>query len=178
MKHIFTALLFSVLFMPSLTALAHGDDDHGAAPPAAVQSVAPRALAATEEFEVVALLDEDGKKLLVYLDHFASNEPVTNARVEIEGAGIKGQAKESAPGVYAIDAPKLAAGRHALTISIEAGDLSDLLTLSLDTSLPVDSSAHLHGWNAKLIWSLAALLMVTLAGMALLLVRRRKQVKV
>jgi hypothetical protein len=46
-----------------------------------------RAVAATEEFEVVAVLE--GKNLVVYVDRFASNEPVAKARVEVEGGGLK-----------------------------------------------------------------------------------------
>jgi hypothetical protein len=38
-------------------AYAHGDEDHGAPPPPVTQSMAPRAVAATEEFEVVAVLE-------------------------------------------------------------------------------------------------------------------------
>jgi cobalt-zinc-cadmium efflux system membrane fusion protein len=62
--------------------------DHGAPPPPFSQSGAPRAVAATEDFEVVAVLE--GKQLVVYVDRFASNEPVAKAKVEIEGAGLKG----------------------------------------------------------------------------------------
>lgn len=172
MKQIFAILLFTV----SLAALAHGDDDHGAAPLVVSQSVAPRASAATEEFEVVALLD--GKKLLVYLDRFASNEPVQKALVEVEGAGVKGVATESTLGLYAINLPAVPTGRHALTISIEAGEVADLLSVSLDTSAPAGNSASPHGGSKKLVWSIAGLLTLAAAGLALLLVRRRKQIKV
>lgn len=169
MKYIFAVVILSF----SLSAFAHGDEDHGAAPPAVSQSVAPRASAATEEFEVVALLD--GKKLLVYVDRFASNEPLQKAVVEIEGAGVKGVATESAPGLYALNLPAVPSGRQALTISIEAGEVSDLLSLSLDTAPPAGNSVHLHGWSEKLVWIMAGLL--ALAGIALLVARRRKQVK-
>ena len=62
--------------------------------------------------------------------------------------------------------------KHALTISIEAGDTADLLTTTLDTSLPAAIDVQEHGWSKRIVWSLAALLL--LAAGALLIVRRRK----
>ncbi len=152
-------------------AFGHGGEDHGAPPPAISQDVAPRAQAATEEFEVVAALE--GKQLVVYVDRFASNEPVANAKVEVEGAGLKGLASQSAPGTYVINlAAAMPPAKHALTISIEAGDTADLLTTTLDTSLPAAIDVQEHGWSKRIVWSLAALLL--LAAGALLIVRRRK----
>ncbi len=163
-----------VLFAVALSAFGHDGEDHGAPPPPVSQGVAPRAQAATEEFEVVAALE--GKQLVVYVDRFASNEPVAKAKVEIEGAGLKGLAVEAAPGTYVMDiAATLPPAKHALTISIEAGDTADLLTATLDTSLAVVADEHVHNWGERVVWSLAALL---LAGGALLIVRRnRKKVK-
>lgn len=148
---------------------------HAAAPvptTVAVPMVTPRAVAATEDFEVVAILE--GKQLVVYVDRFASNEPVTKAKVEVEGAGLKGLASEAAPGTYvmAVAAP-LPPARHALTISIEAGDSADLLAATLDTTLPVASDEHVHGWNERVVWGVAALLL--LAAGALLVVRRNRR---
>ena len=62
----------------AFSAFGHGGEDHGAPPPPVSPGVAPRALAATEEFEVVAALE--GKQLVVYVDRFASNEPVVKAK--------------------------------------------------------------------------------------------------
>ncbi|MDO8767823.1 MAG: hypothetical protein Q7K57_03810 [Burkholderiaceae bacterium] len=169
MKQTLAMLLLAV----TLSVFAHGDEDHGAAPPMINQSVAPRAVASTDEFELVAILD--GKKLMIYVDRFASNEPVINAKVEIEGAGLKGIVSETAPGLYTINAPSIAPGRHALTISIESGDVLDLLSATLDTSIPAGNIAPVSSWNKKLMAIFVGLLI--LAGVALLLARRRKQVK-
>ena len=167
-------LLATVLAFP---AWAGGDasDGHshaGSAPaPVPVTASAPRAVAATEDFEVVAILD--GKHLVVYVDRFASNEPVAKAKVEVEGAGLKGLAKEATPGTYVMDlAAALAPAKHALTISIEAGDTADLLSATLDTSQPVVAAADAHGWTRRTVWIVAALLL--LAAGALLVIRRRK----
>ncbi|MDP2811635.1 MAG: hypothetical protein Q8O34_15965 [Rhodocyclaceae bacterium] len=130
----------------------------------------PRAVAATEDFEVVAVLE--GKQLVVYVDRFASNEPVAKAKVEVEGAGLKGLASEAAPGTYVMNvAAAIVPGKHPLTISIEAGDTADLLGATLDTSQPVVIDVDAPGWSSRVVWSVAALL---LAAGALLVVRRSK----
>lgn len=168
MRRIVAVVLFAVAF----SAYGHGDEDHGAAPPPVTQSMAPRAVAATEEFEVVAVLED--KHLVVYVDRYASNEPVAGAKVEIEGVGQQGIAAESAPGTYLLNlAAALPPAKHALTISIEAGDSADLLTATLDTSLAAPAAAHAHYWSEWIVWGLAALLLLVSA--ALLAARRRKQ---
>jgi hypothetical protein len=151
---------------------AHGDEDHGAPPPSVSTAVAPRATASSEEFEVVTVLADN--KLLVYLDRFSSNEPVAGAKLEVEGAGLKGLAKETAPGVYALTAESVPAARHPLTISIETTDSADLLTTTLDITAGTSAVVHVHTWGERAVWLGAAVL--ALAGGVLLLLRRRKQV--
>ena len=90
MKHVKKFFLVTLVAF-SLPVWAGGDssDGHSHAAPAPLpvsQSVTPRAAAATEEFEVVTSLE--GKTLVVHVDRFASNEPVTQAKVEIEGGGL------------------------------------------------------------------------------------------
>ncbi len=177
MKQARALLLASVIAFP---AWAGGDGSdghtHGApAPiPAPITAGAPRAVAATEEFELVATLE--GKKLVVYLDRFASNEPVTKANVEVDGGGLKGVASEIAPGTYALDlATAMSPGRHPLTIAIEAGDTTDLLTATLDISPAAAGEEHVHGWSERIIWIVAGLL--PLAAGVLLGVRRRNKSK-
>lgn len=170
MRHAVAVALFSVAF----SAFGHGGEDHGAPPPAVTQTVEPRDAAATEEFEVVTALE--GKKLVVYVDRFGSNEPVAQAKVEIEGAGLKGMASETTPGTYALDVPTpLPPAKHALTISIETGESADLLSVTLDISPPPIDVEHAHGWSEWLVWMSAGLL--GLAGGTLWTIRRRKQSK-
>jgi hypothetical protein len=169
-KHAVAVALFSVAF----SAFGHGGEDHGAPPPPVTQAVEPRTAAATEEFEVVTSLE--GKKLVVYLDRFASNEPVVQAKVEIEGAGIKGVASETTPGTYILDVTtSLPPAKYPLTISVEAGDSVDLLTATLDTSASVTNQVHTHGWSEWGVWALSAALLLV-AGI-LFAVRRHKRAK-
>ncbi|MDP3514914.1 MAG: hypothetical protein Q8S20_19405 [Sulfuritalea sp.] len=173
MKQAKALLLATIIAFP---AWAGGDSSdghtHAAPEPLPVVTLSPRAAAATEEFEVVAALE--GKKLVVYVDRYASNEPVAGAKIEVEGAGLQGVAAESAPGVYLMNlAAALPPAKHGLTISIEAGDSADLLTATLDTSLAAPAAAHAHYWSEWTVWGLAALLLI--ASGILLAVRRRKQ---
>lgn len=167
------AVIASLFLCAPLAAFAHGDEDHGAPAPAVSQSVAPRAVANSEEFEAVLVLE--GKKLVLYLDRFASNAPVSGATVEIEGGGLKGAATETSPGVYAMDAASITPAKHPLTIAIEAGDSADLLSASLDVAPSPAGVVHAHGWSEWLVWISAGVL--ALVGSVLLVIRRRKQSK-
>jgi cobalt-zinc-cadmium efflux system membrane fusion protein len=83
--------------------LAHDGHDHGAPATAPISSLAPRAEAASEAHELVAIA-RDGV-LAIYLDRFATNEPVDGAAIEIEtpAGPQKAEAKPGEP--YRLDAP-------------------------------------------------------------------------
>lgn len=137
---------------------------------------APRASAASEEFELVATLE--GKQLRVYLDRFASNEPVVKATLEIEGAGLKGAARETAPGTYVMElTAEPPPGRHPLLISVEAGDSADLLTAVLELSSPTTGATSSDGWRRHIGWFGGLGVTLLLAAGALLLARRRATAK-
>ena len=79
----------------------------------------------------------EGKQLVVYVDRFASNEPVAKAKVEVEGTGLGGPANETAAGTYVVNLPAAGPpGKHPMAISIDAGDSAGLLAPPLGTSLP------------------------------------------
>ncbi|HMM52875.1 MAG TPA: hypothetical protein PKD87_14845 [Burkholderiaceae bacterium] len=173
-----------VSFTASLTgaALAHEGHDHADAPVPSV-AVAPRASARTDDFELVAAL-EDGQ-LAIYLDRFATNEPVADAQVEVdEGAGAIA-APQVAPGVYRVPGARSAVpGSHALTVSVQAGDVSDLLMVTLDVPAASGSQSVLgtgattpaSGWTLLppgAVWlaPAAAMLAVLIAVVA----RRRRR---
>ncbi len=175
MKQASAICLAAIMAFP---AWAGGDssDGHSHAAPEAVPvvTVGPRAVATTEEFEVVASLE--GKQLVVYVDRFASNEPVIQAKVEIEGAGIKGFASETTPGTYVLSvATALPPAKHPLLISIEAGDTADLLSATLDVSTPQADVPHPHGWSERVVWMLSGSLLL-MTGI-LFAARRHKRTK-
>lgn len=171
MKHAAVVTLFSLALSAATSALGHDGEDHGAVPPPVTRNVEPRATAATDEFEVVASLE--GNQLVVYVDRFASNEPVAQARVEIESAGLRGVASEIAPGTYVLElATPLPPARQALTIIVETGDSVDLLTATLEIADAMNSTVHTHGWSEWLAWLLSGALL--LAGGILIVVRRHR----
>ena len=173
MKQFGTFVLCAVFALP-VWAGGDSSDGHTHAPAEAIPlGVAPpRAVAASEEFEVVAVLE--GKHLVVYVDRFASNEPVVKAKVEVEGTGVGGPATETTAGTYVVNLPAaVPPGKHPLTISIEAGDTADLLAATLDTSLATSAAVHQHGRGEWIVWGVGGLLL--LAAGALIIVRQRRK---
>lgn len=135
--------------------LAHGDEDHSTPAATAVSATLPRIGETTEDFELVAVLE--GSRLLIYVDRSASNEPVAQARLEVDGSGSTAGAAEVEPGVYALNlAQPLAPGAHALTFTIQTAGQSDLVTGTLDVPVAADASPHesaaIPGTKTMAVW--------------------------
>lgn len=157
-------------------AWAHGDEDHGEAPKtAAVASSLPRVYLTTEQFEMVGVMKDD--VLTIYLDQYATNNPVEKAQIEVESGSLKAIAKEAGVAVYTVDAPFLSQpGKHPLTVTVQAGDDADLMSGVLEIGLPdklTVSEGHTHFKSEWAIWSAAAALLLT--AIALLANSRRKR---
>ena len=125
--------LLAALSAGSGAPLAGGDHDHGhdhaAAPAAAAAS--PRLSAQSDLFELVGVVDHD--VMTVYLDRYASNEPVTGARIDYEAGAHQGSAQPQADGSYRIEFDALARpGQHAFAFTVAAGSDTDLLAADLD----------------------------------------------
>ena len=164
----FTIFIVSILF--SQLANAHGDDDHGAAAPAMNQVVAPRAIATSEDFELVAILNKS--QLIIYLDQFATNAPIINARIEVESAGLKQIAKETSPGVYEITLPKNFPNKYPLTFTVETEKTVDLLNAVLDSTPQVD--VHDHDETSYKRWYFMISGLLVLIGGAVFIRRQLK----
>ncbi len=124
----------------------HGDD----APAPVSGTAAPRAEAQSDLFELVATV-RDGAAIL-YLDRFATNEPVTGASIDVGERDTTAKATRQPDGTYRLEAPWLARpGRHELVFTISAGDDADLLNATLD--LPADdhpASAVSSGFRTRI----------------------------
>ena len=148
--HILPAHALPILMLATATAWAHEGHDHGPAVPEIRVEAAPRATAESEEFELVAVLE--GGKLQLYLDRYASNEPVAGAGIEVESGAFKGLAREVAPGVYTLPGEAFAKpGKHPLTIGVQAGESADLLAATLEVPQPAttarsDAPAPWQAW--------------------------------
>jgi hypothetical protein len=169
------ARVAAILLVLSLPGLAHEGHDHGAIAQPADAQLAPRFELRSEEIEIVGVLA--GKQLFVYLDRAADNAPITGAQIEIEGPEIKGVPVEIAEGVYQLDAASLVhAGQYPLTITVQAGEIVDLLAVSLavgKTDVAVASDEH----SDRRWWRTAFAVLAALTAGGLILRRLRYQPK-
>jgi RND family efflux transporter MFP subunit len=123
------------------TAQAHEGHDHGAPTAASPASVAARGEAASENFELVAVAQ--GAELIVYLDRFASNEPVANATIEVETPEGPTKAEAKDDGTYRLPAPWLTKGGHLdLVFTVTADNAVDILPVAID--VPADGANGGH----------------------------------
>ena len=120
-----------VLLLAPSFGIAHPGHDDSPEPIAITGS--PRAETHSDEFELVAAMAAP-HALTIYLDRFATNEPVTDAAIEVGDNG--GDAVKSEPqedGTYLLRAPWLdVPGKHDLTFTITAGDVADLLVATIE----------------------------------------------
>lgn len=130
-----------VLFVSSFGAFAHGDEPHGDEPhpaDAAAATAGPRFEAATETFEMVGRLENGA--LTMFVNRFETNEPVLQAKVELESGEHKAVATYQAqPGSYVVSEPKFVEalskpGTHPVMVTLTAGDEADLLEATLNIS--------------------------------------------
>lgn len=160
-------------------ALAHEGHDHGAPPPAMVTPLAPRAEAASADFELVAVL-RDGA-LAVHLDRFADNVPVEGAVIELDTPAGTQAAKPTEPGTYMVAAPFLAApGTHQLAFTVTAAGTVDVLAATLavpvapaPTSAQVSASAVPAQLGGAQVGVLAGIAIGFVAGVLVMSLRRR-----
>lgn len=129
----------AVVFAAIAPASAHEGHDHQEQPPVAAGAL-PRGEADSNAFELVAIAR--GENLEIYLDRFATNEPVTGATIEVESPNGPVKAVEGADGTYRVAAPWLARnGRSDLIFTVTAGDATDILPLTIQTAPGVAQSA-------------------------------------
>ena len=124
-KKVFALTLLSglALAMPSWAGEGH---DHGDAPPAAVGAASPRVSSSSELFELVGVLDRG--EMVIYLDLFATNAPVTDAKIEVEVGTAKGLAEAQPDGTYHFNSAALSQpGTVPVSFTVTAGADTDLL---------------------------------------------------
>jgi hypothetical protein len=142
-----------------------------ALPASAADAVRPSFEAHSELFELVGRI-KDGR-LTLTLDRWASNEPVNGAKIEIELNGRNLVAEAQADGSYVLDAAPFAApATYPLTITVTAGEESDLLAADFvvtGTAAAADATA---GSTPLGLGVAAALALLAAAAVAIL--RRRK----
>lgn len=169
---------------------AHGPNGEHLDGPAATPAPGgsrPRIEAKSEQFELVATLG--GGEFSMLIDRFATNEPVLNARVEVESGGLKAKAPfHEDIGDYAVaDEAMLKLlgkpGDHAVVITVIHGNESDLLDATLKVTAEQAQAAaeaphapdhadaadhgHEHTSGSRKLWiglGVVAAVLVTLAA--------------
>lgn len=148
------------------SALAHEGHDDAPAAHAPAPGLAPRLAAASPDIELVAELRKDA--LVIYLDRFATNEPLSGATIEVEEGANRGTAVPVGEGMYQVSAPWAALpGRHPLVFTVHAKDLDDLLngTLEvLDTHGIGDRVAQSGFTTNWMVYAAAAAVSLLVAG--------------
>ncbi|WP_354449318.1 hypothetical protein [Ottowia thiooxydans] len=119
----------TALFLPALV-LADEGHDHGSAAPAAMGPSLPRFAAVSDLFELVGVLE--GKRITLWLDRAADNEPVTNARIELDIAGEKFKAEPHEDTYEVVLTAEPTPGVLPVTAIVAAGSDNDLLAGELD----------------------------------------------
>jgi cobalt-zinc-cadmium efflux system membrane fusion protein len=127
------ALAAAAVLCAAITpASAHEGHDHEEQQPVSAGAL-PRGEADSDAFEIVAIVR--GENLEIYLDRFATNEPVTGATLEVESPDGPVKAAASADGTYRVAAPWLAkSGRRDLIFTVTAGDTTDILPLTIQSA--------------------------------------------
>jgi hypothetical protein len=126
---------FAAFFLFVGSATAHEGHDHGGGDDTPVQSASPRAEAHSDQFELVAIAGHES--LTLYLDRYATGEPVDGAAIEIMTHAGSQKAAAQGDGIYVVEAPWVEEpGTTELTAVITLVDASDLLTLSFIVPSP------------------------------------------
>lgn len=163
-----------------LGALAHGDEDHGEkkAPAASGPGAGPRFEAHSDLFEVVGTVERD--QLTITVDRYASNEPVRDAKVEIEIGSAKGIASPGPDGSYRFKSATLAkAGTLPVSLTITAGKDADLLAAELTIGSAVTGDAHAEEAHAterlRTWWPAGAVVLLSIIALAVWRARSRRR---
>ena len=122
----------AIFLLTSFSATAHEGEEHEPATKPADVRILPRFEAISEQVEIIGVLAD--KSLVIYLDHAADNSPIEDAKIEIEGNGFKGVATVLGDGVYQLPVKSIPSGKYPLTITLEAGEVSDLLSAELEVA--------------------------------------------
>ncbi len=143
--------LLSIVLVTLWTApMASAHPGHGDEAPTTVPGTAsPRAEAHSDLFELVLVM-RDGAAT-IYLDRFATNQPVEGAAIEVAQGDETATGEAQPDGSYRLVAPWLAQpGRHELVFTVSTGDQADLLNASLDLQADDHAAAIPPGPRARL----------------------------
>ena len=143
MNHTSPLKFLAAVLVLGAASLAFADEghDHGNAAPVAAGSASPRVQAHSDLFELVGVVDKG--QMTVYLDRYATNEPVAGAKIEFESGAARGLAQPQADGTYLIQFDALAKpGELPFSFTVTAGADTDLLAGELSIQDPHHHAAE------------------------------------
>ena len=159
--HRLAGAFLALTILAAVPAVAGEGHDHGETPSTAAGTALPRFSAVSELFELVGVVN--GRQLTLYLDHAASNAPVTDAKLDLEVGGLKLELKPRAAGEFeATLAAALKPGVTPVTATVTTPTESDLLAGEIDVhGLPLDAAqadaAHEYSWKEYAGWALGGI---------------------
>lgn len=174
LTHIQQALAAITFIAFNFFAPAWAGGDHGAEAPTAAGAVtSPRISSHSDLFELVGVVENSEMK--IYLDRYASNEPVTDAKIEIEAGAAKGTAAPQADGSYSFKHEVLGQpGTLAMSFVVAADKDTDLLAGDLVIADPHAEDDHAGANRPWLRWAAYAGAALLLVATAIAALRRRR----
>jgi cobalt-zinc-cadmium efflux system membrane fusion protein len=134
---------FSLIMLGRQT-LAHEGHDQDAPAKSVVIPASPRAEASSDAFELVATARS--AEIIIYLDRFATNEPVSDANVVVETPQGSVEAKAASDGTYRLAAPWAAGpGRYDLIATVTKDSDADVLAFAVEIP-PAKAAATFSGF--------------------------------
>ena len=166
-----------VMSLQPVAARAHeGHDDAAPSASGMPGPNVPRVEAQSDLFEIVGVVQNG--VMTLFLDRYATNEPVVDAKIDIEAGPLKGSAQAIPDGTYTFKhATPTQPGQLPVTFTITAGSDSDLLAGDLVIGDASAATVHANddAWWKRWSWAAGALVLVT--GIAIAWWSRRKRVE-
>jgi RND family efflux transporter MFP subunit len=177
-----TVIFLGLTAVPSRAHEGHAHGDEPKAPTVATMST-PRAEASSATFELVAVAK--GGTVQIYLDSYATNEPIKGATITADGADGSHTASALEEGIYSFEAPWAATpGKHDVMLTVAAGEAVDVFPLTVMVpgpgtvpAAPAASGMTLSGWlpSEATMPVLSAAGVGFLAGIGIMLLGRRRR---
>ena len=164
----------TISLLTSFSSVAHEGEEHEPASKPVDVRISPRFEVISEQVEMVGVLAD--KNLVIYLDRADDNSPIEDAKIEIDGNGIKGVATEFGDGIYQLPVKSILPGKYPLTITLQAGEISDLISAELVVTAVEQATAPINKtFSNWWIYPSIAFLIAIVAFIAMRLGRQPKQ---
>ena len=168
------ATVFIAFFMFFLTPTVWAGPGHGDKPTTVAGTASPRVTSHSDLFELVGVVDKG--EMMIFLDRYATNEPVKDAKIEVEIGNVNGVAAAQADGSYLFKNDVLAKpGELAVSFTVVAGKDADLLAGDLKIGNLVADHTDETADKPWLRWTAYAGGTLLLIGIAAVVLRRRNR---